>query len=41
MSVYETKGATRVLQAIVLTVTAMVIFLGYRLVLLLITLQTT
>lgn len=39
--VYEAKGATRVLQAIVLTVAAMVVFLGYRFALLLITLQTT
>jgi hypothetical protein len=39
--VYDAKGATRVLQTIVLTVAAMLIFLGYRFVLLLITLHTT
>ena len=39
--VYETRGATRVLQTIALTMAAMAIFLGYRFALLLITLQTT
>jgi hypothetical protein len=39
--VYEAGGLRRVLQAIMLTLAAMVVFLGYRFVLLLITLQTT
>jgi hypothetical protein len=38
---YEARGLRRVLQAIALTLAAMVVFLGYRFVLLLITLQTT
>jgi hypothetical protein len=39
--VYEARGLRRVLQAIVLTLAAMVVFLGYRFALLLITLLTT